>query len=309
MIRSESKGYHMKIAISGATGLIGSTLKDFFVKNGHQVSTISRHRGFFKKTSNIFWDLKKNYIDIKVLEGHDVIIHLAGANISAQNWSDAYKKEIRDSRIKSTKLLVQTIQRMTNRPKVFLCASAVGYYGNQEPEAVMDEHSPTGRGFLAQLCQQWENASAEVVLYGVRLVHMRFGIVLSKKGGALAKMLPPFRLGLGGCLGTGRQKMSWVAIDEIPLIVNFIISHEGIGGPINTVSPQPVTNAEFTKILGSVIHRPTVLPLPAPMIKLIFGQMGQELLLEGAHVTPSVLLNTAYHFQYPNLTTALKHIL
>ncbi|MBI3601864.1 MAG: TIGR01777 family protein [Candidatus Omnitrophica bacterium] len=299
----------MKIAISGATGLIGSTFKEFFLRNGHQVSVISRHRGFLKKTSDIFWDLNKNYIDTKALEGHDVIIHLAGANISAQNWSAAYKKEIRDSRIKSTRLLVQTIQCMSNRPKVFLCASAFGYYGHQEPEAVVDEKSPAGSGFLADVCREWENASADLVLYGVRLVHMRFGIVLSKKGGALAKMLPFFYWGLGGRLASGRQKMSWIAIDEIPRMVDFIIGHEEICGPVNMVSPKPVTNAEFTKTLGRVIDRPTIFPVPAAMIKLFFGQMGQELLLEGAHVKPSVFLNTGYNFQYPDLTTALKHIL
>ena len=299
----------MRIAISGATGLIGSTLKEFFLRNGHQVSEISRHRPWSKKSSHIMLDVKKNFIDAAALEGHDVVIHLAGANISAQGWSASYKKEIRDSRIKTTKLLVNTIQKMNNRPKIFFCASAVGYYGNHDPQVMVNERSSNGHGFLAEVCQEWENESVDLVLYGVRLVHMRFGVVLSKKGGALPKMLPAFYFGLGGRLGSGRQKMSWVALDEIPIIIDYIMDHDTISGPVNFVSPNAVTNAEFTKTLGSVIHRPTIFPVPGFMIKTIFGQMGQELLLEGAHVAPQVLLDRGYRFQFSNLKEVLEKIL
>jgi uncharacterized protein (TIGR01777 family) len=299
----------MKIAISGVTGLIGSTLKDYFLKTGHQVSEISRHRMGFNKSSKIYFNPKKNYIDVDALEGHDVIIHLAGANISGKRWSVAYKREILESRVIGAKLIADAVLKMNKRPKIFFCASAVGYYGNHEPEVPLNEHSSCGKGFLAQVCERWENASAEVMLHGVRLVHMRFGVVLNKKGGALAKMLPLFYFGLGGCLGSGRQKMSWITLDEIPNIIEFIMAHNDVNGPVNFVSPNPVTNKEFTKILGHLIHRPTIFPVPGFMIKLIFGQMGKELLLDGAHVNPQVLLQTGYQYKYPQLKEALQSAL
>lgn len=299
----------MKIAISGVTGLVGSTLKDYFVKQGHEVGEISRHRIGFGKSSKIFFNPNKNYIDKDALEGHEVIIHLAGANISGRRWTAGYKKEILQSRVQSTKVLTEAILKMTTRPKIFFCASAVGYYGNHDPEVPINEHSGNGHGFLAQVCQEWENTSAELILHGIRLIHMRFGVVLSKQGGALAKMLPIFYFGLGGPLGSGRQKMSWITLSEIPQIIEFIMRNEDINGPVNFVSPHPVTNREFTKILGSVIHRPTIFPAPGFMIKLILGQMGKELLLEGAHVNPEILLKAGYHYQYPKLKEALQSVL
>jgi uncharacterized protein (TIGR01777 family) len=296
----------MKIAISGTHGLIGSTLKNYFLRNGFQVSEISRHKGLLK-SSKIFMDLRKQHVD-ESLEGHDIVIHLAGASIS-HRWSAGYKKEILESRVQSAQLLVNAIKKMNRRPKVFFCASAVGYYGSHDPHVPIDEHSRCGDGFLAGVCQQWENASADLLLYGVRLIHMRFGVVLSKKGGALAKMLPAFYFCLGGRLGSGKQKMSWVALDEIPLMIKFIMDHEAISGPVNFVSPYSVTNKEFTKTLGSVIHRPTIFPIPGLMIKAMFGQMGKELLLEGANVVPQTLIDTGYRFQYPELKEALQQVL
>ncbi len=297
----------MKIAISGIHGLIGSSLKDFFLKNGHQVNEISRHRGG-KKSSNIFIDLKRDYVDSEALEGHDIIIHLAGANIS-RSWSASYKKEILESRVRSTNILVNAIKGINSRPKIFLCASAVGYYGTHDPEIIVNERNLSGLGFLADVCQEWENASADLILLGVRLVHMRFGVVLSKKGGALAKMKIPFYCGLGGRLGSGSQKMSWIAIDEIPRIIEFIVGNDKISGAVNFVSPHTVTNHQFTKILGSVIHRPTFLPFPGFVLKVLLGEMGQKLLLEGVHVTPQVLLDAGYRFEYPDLKEALQKVL
>ena len=297
----------MKVAISGASGLIGRTLKEHFLKNDHQVSEISRHRRIFNNKQTILWNLKENSIDAQALEGHDVIFHLAGANISSQKWSKAYKKEILQSRVNSTKLLVHTIKDLNKRPKIFFSASAVGYYGNHDPLVSLNAHSGGGHGFLAQVCQEWENASADLILYGVRLIHMRFGVVLSNRGGALTKMLPVFCCGLGGHLGSGNQKMSWIAIDEIPRIIDYIIDHEQISGPVNFVSPNPVTNKQFTKTLGKVIYRPTILPVPAFMINFLFGQMGKELLLDGAHVVPQVLLNAGYQYQYADLENALRN--
>jgi uncharacterized protein (TIGR01777 family) len=295
----------MKIAISGASGLVGSTLKGDLLKKGHVLATISRHR-LGRDSSHIQYDLHKKTVDLAALEAQDVIIHLAGANISGQSWTPAYKKEILDSRVESTFVLVNAIKKLNRRPKLFICASAVGYYGNHDPSVIVNEHSQNGHGFLADVTREWENASADLINLGVRVVHLRFGVILSRQGGALAKMLPAFYLGLGGVLGSGQQKMSWVALNEIPSIVDFIINHDNISGPINAVSPQAVTNQEFTKTLGAVIHRPTVLPVPDFMIKMLFGQMGQELLLEGVHVKPEVLLNAGYSFKYPNLTEALQ---
>jgi uncharacterized protein (TIGR01777 family) len=299
----------MNIAISGSTGLIGTTLKNYFLRNGHQVSEITRHPGRSKKFSRIYFDPKKNYIDAESLEGHDVIIHLAGANIAGQRWTDSYKKEILESRIQSTKLLVNTITKMNNRPKIFLCASAVGYYGNRDPQVPVNERSNAGHGFLPEVCHEWENASADLILLGVRLVYMRFGVVLSKKGGALAKMLMPFYAGVGGKLGSGKQKMSWIALDEISSIVDFILSHDEISGPVNFVSPNPVTNKEFTKALGKVIHRLTILPMPAFAVRLLFGEMGQSLLLEGCHAVPEILQKHGYQFLYPTIETALQQVI
>ncbi len=295
----------MRIAISGASGLVGRFLKEHFLAQKHEVNEISRHRKLFNKNT-IVWNLEEQTVDAAALEDHDVIVHLAGANISAHQWTKAYKKEILKSRINSTKLLVHAVKDLNRRPKIVFVASAIGFYGNHDPEVPINEHSGGGHGFLAQVCQEWENASADLILYGVRLIHMRFGVVLSNRGGALTKMLPLFYFGLGGRLGSGRQKMSWIALDEIPGIIDYIIDHDQISGPVNFVAPNPVTNKQFTKTLGKVLFRPTILPVPAFVIHSLFGQMGKELLLEGAHVMPQALLDAGYQFKYPNLEQALR---
>lgn len=299
----------MRIAISGSTGLIGSVLKTYFLRNGHEVSEISRNPTRSKKFRQILLDPKRNFVDSEALEGHDVIIHLSGASIGGQKWTESYKREILESRVQTTKILVNAIKKMNHRPKIFLCASAVGYYGNRDPQVPVNERSRAGQGFLSEVCHEWENASADLVLLGVRLIYMRFGVVLSKKGGALAKMLLPFYFGLGGRLGRGTQKISWIAINEIPSIIDFILSHEEISGPVNFVSPVPVTNKEFTKALGRVIHRPTIFPVPSFMVHLLFGEMGQALLLDGCHVIPEVLQNQGYQFLYPDIRTALQQVI
>jgi uncharacterized protein len=299
----------MKIAISGSTGLIGSALKKHFIAQGHQVSEITRHRLGNRRLPQIYLNYHKNFIDAEALEGQDVIIHLAGANISGKRWSYEYKREIYDSRVKSTKVLVEAIKKMNRRPKVFLCASAVGYYGNRDPNTPVNERSHVGKGFLSKVCHEWENASADLVLFGVRSVYLRFGVVLSKRGGALARMLLPFYLGLGGRLGPGTQKMSWTTPEEIVSMVDFILSQETISGPVNMVSPFPVSNREFTKALGKVIFRPTILPMPSFIVRLIFGEMGQELLLEGCHATPEALETKGYVFKYPKIEAALKRVI
>jgi len=296
----------MRIAITGATGMIGRKLTAFLLAQGHQIVSISRsasdHQG---KIPVIVWDPALNYIDVEQLEGFDVIIHLAGANVG-EYWSPEYKKIILESRVKSTKLLCKGLLKLVSKPKLLISVSAIGFYGNHPPEQVLDENSPLGQGFLADVCSQWEGATNILFQSGIRTVRMRLGVVLSKTGGALAKMWQPFQLGVGGVLGDGRQMMSWVSLDEIPYVVDHLIKTEDISGPVNVVAPQAVSNAQFTKILGQVIHRPTFLPVPAFVIRLLFGEMGQGLLLEGAHVIPRRLQASGYQFHFADLNAVLK---
>ena len=252
------------------------------------------------QTSVIVWDPALNYIEIEQLEGFDVIIHLAGANVG-EYWSPEYKKSILESRVQSTKLLCESLARLVSKPKLLISASAIGFYGNHPPEEVLDENSPSGTGFLADVCRQWEEETDACSQAGIRVVRMRLGVVLSKAGGALAKMWLPFQCGIGGVLGNGQQMMSWIALDEIPFVVDHLIKNDQIAGAVNVVSPQAVSNAEFTKILGQVMHRPTILPVPGFAIRLLFGEMGQSLLLEGAHVVPRRLQESGYQFRFADL--------
>ncbi len=298
----------MRIAITGSTGMIGSKLVTFFLAEGHHVSQITRQSAIEnEETPFIYWNPSKGQIDPAQLEGFDVIIHLAGANVG-ERWGEAYKQNILDSRVQGTRLLCQTIAKLRQKPKLLLSASAIGYYGNHAPDTVLNEQSKLGEGFLPDVCRRWEEETAPAKNAGVRVVNMRIGVVLSKNGGALAKMWMPFQLGLGGVLGSGRQMMSWIALDEIPLIVAHLIAHEEIAGPVNLVSPQVVSNAQFTKVLGGVIKRPTVFPVPAVGVRLLFGEMGQALLLEGANVEPAVLEQSGYQFKYQDLESALKAV-
>ncbi len=297
----------MRIAITGSTGLIGSRLVEFFLSQGHAVSQMTRRSTVTNlQTPVICWDPVHAHMDSHQLEGFDVVIHLAGTNVG-EKWNDEYKKSILDSRQQGTRLLAQTLSQLKNKPKVLLSASAIGFYGNHEAQTVLDETSPRGQGFLPDVCQVWEQETRPAQDAGIRVVNMRFGVVLSKKGGALAKMWVPFQFGLGGILGSGKQMMSWVALDEIPFIVDHLIKSD-VTGPVNVVSPQAVSNAEFTKVLGAAIKRPTVFPVPAFGVRILFGEMGQTLLLEGSHVVPKVLQNSGYRFHYADLNSALKEV-
>lgn len=296
----------LKIAISGSTGLVGTALLEYFKSGGHQVSRIIRKTtDYTGEDPCIVMDVSCGSIESEKLEGHDVIIHLAGANI-AQKWSSKYKRAIFSSRIDSTKLLSSAIAALNNKPNIFLSASAIGFYGNHKPEEVVDERTPLGSDYLAQICQHWEAAAKEVKKAGVRVVFMRMGVVLSKSGGALAKMLPAFKLGLGGRLASGKQVMSWIALDEIPLITEHIINDGSISGPVNFVSPNPLTNKEFTSALGHELKRPTVFPVPSFAIKMLFGEMGETLLLNGSNVAPKSLRESHYQFRYPDIKSALS---
>jgi len=296
----------MRIAISGATGMIGQKLSAFLLAQGHQIGVITRRSSYHQaQTSVIVWDPALNYIENEQLEAFDVIIHLAGASIG-EYWTTEYKKEILESRVLSTRLLCKTISKLKAKPKLLISASAIGYYGNHAPQEILDEDSTAGEGFLADVCRQWEAETLAAEQADIRVIRMRLGVVLSKTGGAIAKMWTPFHLGLGGILGNGRQMMSWVSLDEIPYVVDHLIKNDKISGAVNVVSPQAVSNAQFTKILGQVMHRLTVLPVPGFVIKLLFGEMGQNLLLEGAHVVPRCLQESGYQFRFADLKEALK---
>jgi uncharacterized protein len=296
----------LRIAITGATGMIGGKLTDFLLAQGHEISVITRRTSYHQpRISVIVWDPALNNIEIKKLEGFDVIIHLAGTNVG-KYWSPEYKKSILESRVQSTKFLCASLLRVVSKPKLLISASAIGYYGTHPSQDVLDENSPLGKGFLADVCRQWEEETNILSPAGIRVVRLRLGVVLSKIGGALAQMWVPFQLGIGGILGNGRQVLSWIALDEIPYVVDHLIKNEKISGAVNVVSPQTVTNAQFTKILGQVIHRPTLLPCPSFAILLLFGEMGQNLLLEGALVLPRRLQESGYQFRYADIKEVLK---
>ncbi|MCA9399144.1 MAG: TIGR01777 family oxidoreductase, partial [Candidatus Omnitrophica bacterium] len=275
----------MRIAVTGSTGMVGNEVIRYFKKQGHAVTRILRTDSHFSPNgSTIHWDIVSRKIDKNGLENHDVVIHLAGANIAGKRWTEQYKEQIRASRVDGTRLLCKALAELKNPPKVLLSASAIGYYGSREPEQSMDESKLIGEGFLPEVCDQWEKATRPAELAGIRVVHMRIGTVISTKGGALAKMLPPFKMGLGGRLGSGRQMFSWIALEELPLVMDHLIKNSKLSGPINVTSPKPVSNAEFTRILGEQLKRPIFFPVPAFGVKVLFGEMGDRLLLEGAQV-------------------------
>lgn len=294
----------MKILIAGATGLVGSALRPYLLGMGHEVVLLDRHieEGF------IYWDPEMGEIDPEKLEGFDAVINLAGENI-AQRWSSAKKKRIVESRVKSTRLLADTLAYLKSPPKVWINASAVGYYGSQG-DRVLSEETKAGTGFLSEVCQKWEGATEAAEKKGIRVVHARFGVVLTPKGGMLGSLLTPFKLGLGGKVGDGKQYMSWIAIDDLLGAIEHILQHEEITGPVNVTSPKAVTNGQFTEELGKQLHRPTFFTIPSPIAKLIFGkEMAEEMLLGSTRALPKKLEETGYEFQYPKLTEAFKHLL
>ena len=299
-----------RLAISGSTGLIGTAVSRFYNEQGCQVVPIVRFSTPLKTNRKVIrWDIGYEKIDAAQFEGFDAIINFSGASIADRRWTPAYKKVIHDSRIKSTALLAKTLVRLKKPPRVFICASAVGYYGHGGMDDPKSETAPTGNDFLAKLCQGWEQAATVAANAGIRIVHLRFGVVLDKAGGALAKMLPVFRIGLGGNIGSGKQVVSWIALKEIPFIIQHVIQNSYISGPVNCVSPSPVTNEEFTKILGKILHRPTALPLPLFAAKMMFGEMADSLLLGGQKVVSEKLLKSGYQFKFVHLEDALAEIL
>lgn len=294
----------MKIAITGASGLIGAALISRLEAQGHRVVRFVRR---VPQPGHIFWDPEKGELEAKSLEGADAVIHLAGETIAGLRWTKAKKRRILESRVKGTRLLAEAIAKMERPPKVFLCASAVGYYGDRGDEP-LTEASPTGGGFLAEVVRQWEAACAPAQAR-TRVVNLRIGIVVSPDGGALKQLLPLFKLGLGGRTGSGRQYWSWVAMDDVLGAFLFALEHAALEGPVNVTAPNPVTNAAFAKALGRLLHRPAIAWTPGLLMRLLTGEMGRELILFGARVTPARLLANGYAFQHTDLEPALRHIL
>jgi len=295
----------MKILVSGSNGLVGKALVETLKDAGHSVSRLVR--SMLAYTHEISWDPEAGFLDKSRLPGNEVVVHLAGESIMGW-WTAAKKQKILASRVKGTRLLAEALAKCPDKPRVFISASAVGYYGDRGNE-VLKEESPSGTGFLADVCRQWERACEPAAEAGIRVVNFRTGIVMSKEGGALGKMLLPFKMGMGGILGTGKQWMSWIAIDDLVGIISYLITADSLQGPVNAVSPTPVTNEEFTKTLGRVLSRPTVIPMPAFAARLIFGEMADELLLGSSRVDPKKLKAAGYPFHYQRLEEALKSLL
>jgi hypothetical protein len=292
----------VRILISGSRGLLGGALVSFLEDQGDSVVRLVRSLPVGE--SQRFWDPARGELDRRDVEGFDAVIHLGGENIAAGRWTTAQKKRLWESRVESTRLLADRIRNAQSSPAVFLCASAVGIYGDRGGE-VLRETSDAGRGFLASLGQSWEEASRVTERPGTRVVQLRFGIILSSRGGALQKMLPAFRLGLGGKIGGGRQYWSWIEIGDAVRAIRHTLSRADLGGPLNCVSPGAVTNAEFTRTLGEILHRPAFFVVPAFLARLAFGEMAQETLLASQRVEPVKLLQSGYTFLHPDLRSAL----
>jgi uncharacterized protein (TIGR01777 family) len=297
----------VKILLSGSSGLIGSSLLPFFRAGEHHVTRLVR-RPAHSEAREIAWDPAEGKLDPVALESHDAVVHLSGANLGEGRWTAARKALLVESRMKSTRLLAQTLASLTHPPRVMVSASAIGFYGNRGDETLTEE-SASGSGFLADLCRDWEAACQPAAAKGIRVVHLRTGMVLSPAGGALGKMLTPFKMGVGGVIGSGQQFMSWIALDELLAVILFALTHDVLRGPVNATAPNLVTNREFTKTLGRVLGRPTIFPMPAFAARLAFGEMADELLLSSGRVLPAKLQAAGYKFQFPDLEPALRHVL
>ncbi len=295
------------MAISGARGLLGSALAASLRADGHRVLRFVR--GGVTGVDEIGWDPDAGRIDAPALEGIDAVVHLAGESIGGRRWTTEQKRRIRESRTKGTALLAAAVASRERKPRVFVSASAIGYYGDRGDELLTEVSSP-GRGFLADVCRAWEDETRPAIDAGVRTVNVRTGIVLAKHGGALKQMLLPFRLGLGGAQGSGGQWMSWIALDDEIGALRGAIDDDRLRGPVNLTAPNPVTNADFARALGRVLHRPTVLPTPMFPLKLRYGsELVDSLLLAGQRVTPARLETIGFPFRHPDLEPALDAIL
>ncbi len=296
----------MRVLITGASGLIGKALQASFEEKGYELLLASRKEA--NDDQHIQWNADTGFADEEIsrLEGLDAVIHLAGENIAGLRWTDEKKKAIRDSRVHGTRTMIEAFAKLKNKPKTFISASAIGFYGDRDDEE-LTETSSVGDTFLAETSKEWEAESRRAEDMGIRTVLLRNGIVLSKDGGALATMMTPFKLGVGGVVGSGKQWMSWISLSDLVGIVNYVLANEKMRGAVNVTSPNPVTNEEFTKTLGTVLYRPTFLPLPEFAVHMLMGEMGDALLLDSTRVVPKRLVDAGFEFEYPDLKTALEH--
>jgi uncharacterized protein len=300
------EGDPMKILLTGSHGLVGSALNPFLTSGGHSVEPLQR-RKTAQAGHGVFWNPAEGGIDRDKLEGFDGVVHLAGESIVGR-WDDEKKRKIRDSRVRGTRLLSETLAKLERRPRVLVSASAIGYYGDRGDE-VLTEESSAGGSFLADVCREWESATATAAEAGIRVVNLRFGVILSPRGGALEKILLPFQFGLGGEVGSGRQYWSWIAIDDAVGAIYHALITDTLRGPANAVTPHPITNREFTKTLCALLARPTLAPTPEFAARLVFGEMADELLLASARVEPARLRRTDFRFRFQTLEEALRHLL
>jgi uncharacterized protein (TIGR01777 family) len=296
----------LRFLVTGASGLVGSTLCAFLSPGGHTV--LRAVRGAPRSPNEVRWDPASGRVELPAGTAIDVLVHLAGENVGEQRWTEARKIAIRNSRVDATAKLAEQIARWRVKPQVFIAASAIGYYGDRGATWV-DEESPRGKGFLASLCEEWEAATRPAEQQGVRTVRLRIGVVLSPRGGALQKMWWPFWLGLGGPTGNGRQYMSWIAPDDLAAAILHCAVNDELSGPVNAVAPEPVTNAEFARALARTLRRPAILPIPAAVVRRAFGEMGEELLLASTRVRPQRLLDSGFQFRFGTIHEALAHVL
>ena len=292
----------MRVAVTGASGLIGHALVARLRQDAHQVVRLVR--GPAASADERAWDPTRE-LDPAALAGMEAVVNLSGANLAEGRWTERRKQELRDSRIGPTRVLAQALARMSTPPRVLVSSSAVGYYGDRG-DAPLSEASGAGDGFLARLCVDWEEATAPAEAAGVRVVRIRSGVALSGAGGALVKMLTPFKAGVGGVLGPGRQYMSWISLDDLVAAITHVLADDSLRGPVNTVAPSPVTNREFTRTLGRVLNRPAVAPVPALALRLLFGEMAEATLLASTRVIPQRLLGARFQFAFPDLESALR---
>jgi uncharacterized protein (TIGR01777 family) len=295
----------MRIAVTGSSGLVGSALVPLLTTDGHRVVRLVRGS---PSAGDVLWDPAEGVKDLSRLEGVEAVIHLAGENIAAGRWTPRRKGEIRRSRVEGARRLSESLAKLLRRPKVLVSASAVGFYGDRGGE-VLTEASAPGKDFLAQVCREWEAATDPASRAGIRVVHLRFGMILSQAGGALKKMLLPFRMGVGGRMGSGAQYVSWIAIDDAIGAILHVVCTESLEGAVNGVTPTAVTNAEFTQVLARALSRPALFPVPAFAARLAFGEMADSLLLASQRVMPTRLQASGYRFRYPELEGAFRHLL
>ncbi len=294
-----------KMLIAGSSGLVGGALVSALTDKGAEITRAVRSS---PGAGEIEWHPNQDEINPATLDGFDAVINLAGENIAEGRWTDEKKRRIRDSRVNGTHLLSEAMAKLGHRPRTFLCASATGFYGDRGDE-ILDEESESGGGFLAGVCREWEKATDPAVQAGVRVVNLRFGPILAREGGMMSKLLTPFKMGVGGKIGSGKQYISWVAIDDVVGAIKLALIDETVRGPLNVVSPNPVTNEEFTTTLGHVLSRPTVMAMPAFAARLAFGEMADEMLLVSQRVIPKRLSEAGYGFQYSDLEGAFRKYL